>query len=230
MSPPWRVREAWGTVADLHAGSAALIHPPDRRRPARVVRVLHPTVRAVVLGSAQPESDVSLDAARVARTQVVRRRSGGGAVLVGPGLVVWIDVVVPAEDRLWEADVGRAFWWLGSAWVAALVEAGLPGAEMWAGGLVRSHWSGRVCFAGVGPGEVVMSGRKVVGMSQRRTRRGALFQCAVPILWDPASLLDLLTLNAAERAAGTTELGSAALGIGPAAAAPLVAALIDRLP
>ena len=230
MGPRWRVREEWGTVADLHAGSAALIHPPDRRRPARVVRVLHPTDRAVVLGSAQHESDVSLDAARAAGTGVVRRRSGGGAVLVGPGLVVWIDVVVPAEDRLWEADVGRAFWWLGSAWVAALVEAGLPGAEMWAGGLVRSRWSGRVCFAGVGPGEVVMSERKVVGMAQRRTRGGALFQCAVPILWDPASLLDLLTLNAAERAAGTTELGSAALGIGPAAAAPLVAALIDRLP
>jgi lipoate-protein ligase A len=230
MGPPWRVREEWGTVADLHAGSAALLDSPDGRPPTRAIRVLHPTDRAVVLGSAQPESDVSLDAARAAGTGVVRRRSGGGAVLVGPGLVVWIDVAVPAEDRLWEADVGRAFWWLGSAWVAALVEAGVRGAEMWVGGLVRSRWSGRVCFAGVGPGEVVMSGRKVVGMSQRRTRRGALFQCAVPVHWDPASLLDLLALNEAERAAGTTDLARAALGIGPAAAAPLVAALIDRLP
>ena len=230
MGPRWRVREEWGTVADLHAGSAALIHPPDRRRPARVVRVLHPTDRAVVLGSAQPESDVSLDAARVARTQVVRRRSGGGAVLVGPGLVVWIDVVVPAEDRLWEADVGRAFWWLGSAWVAALVEAGLPGAEMWAGGLVRSRWSGRVCFAGIGPGEVVMNGRKVVGMSQRRTRRGAGSQRTGTAHWNRAPLLDLLVLNAAERAAGTRDLATAAFGVGPAVAAPLVAALIDRLP
>ncbi len=230
MSPPWRVREEWGTVAGLLAGSAALLGSSDGRPPTRVVRVLHPTDRAVVLGSAQPESDVNLDAARSAGTGVVRRRSGGGAVLVGPGLIAWVDVVVPAEDDLWEADVGHAFWWLGLAWVFALGEAGVPGAEMWSGGLVRSRWSGRVCFAGVGPGEVVIGGRKVVGMSQRRTRRGALFQCAVPVLWDPASLLDLLALNAAERAAGTADLASAALGIGSAVAAPLVAALIDRLP
>jgi lipoate-protein ligase A len=230
VDPRWRVVEEWGKVADLHAGSAALLRPLDGQPAARVVRLLHPTGRAVVLGSAQPESDVNLEAARAAGTEVVRRRSGGGAVLVGPGLVTWVDVVVPAEDRLWEADVGHAFWWLGSAWVAGLADVGVPGAEMWGGGLVRSRWSGRVCYAGVGPGEVLLGGRKVVGMSQRRTRRGALFQCAVPVSWDPVDLLDLLAVTAAERSAGITELAGAAVGIGPAAAARLAAALLDRLP
>jgi lipoate-protein ligase A len=217
-------------VADLHAGSAALLGALDDQPAARVVRLLHPTDRAVVLGSAQPESDVNLKAARATGTEVVRRRSGGGAVLVGPGLVAWVDVIVPAEDPLSEADVGRAFWWLGSAWAAGLAEVGVPGAEMWGRGLVRSRWSGRVCFAGVGPGEVLTGGRKVVGMSQRRTRRGALFQCAVPVRWDPVALLDLLALTAAERSAGITELADAAVGIGPALAARLVAALLDHLP
>jgi hypothetical protein len=67
-------------------------------------------------------------------------------------------------------------------------------------------------------------------MSQRRTRRGALFQCAVPVRWDPVDLLDLLAMTVAERSAGITELAGAAVGIGPAAAARLVAALLDRLP
>jgi lipoate-protein ligase A len=224
------VVEEWGKVAALHAGSAALLRSLDDRPAARVVRVLHPTDRAVVLGSAQPESDVNRAAARAAGTGVVRRRSGGGAVLVGPGLVAWVDVVVPAEDRLSEADVGRAFRWLGSLWVAGLADVGVPDAEVWGGGLVRSRWSGRVCFAGVGPGEVLVGGRKVVGMSQRRTRRGALFQCAIPVRWDPVALLDLLAVTAAERSAGITELAGAAIGIGPARAARLVAALLDRLP
>jgi lipoate-protein ligase A len=230
MGPPWRVREEWGIVAELHAGSARLLGPGDGQAPARGVRVLHPTDRAVVLGSAQPESDIDLDAARAGGTEVVRRRSGGGAVLVGPGLITWVDLVVPARDPLWEADVGRAFWWLGTAWVAALADTGIPDAEMWQAGLVRSRWSGRVCFAGVAAGEVLVGGGKVVGMSQRRTRRGALFQCAAPVVWDPAPLLDLLALTPHERSAGAAELAGAAVGIGAAVAARLVPALIDRLP
>lgn len=36
-----------------------------------------------------------------------------------------------------------------------------------------------MCFAGVGAGEVLLDGRKVVGISQRRARDGARFQCVV---------------------------------------------------
>jgi lipoate-protein ligase A len=230
MGPLWRVREEWGQVAGLHAGSAGILSPGDARPASRTVRVLHPTDRALVLGSAQPESDINLDAARAAETEVVRRRSGGGAVLVAPGLVVWVDVVVPANDPLWEADVGRAFWWLGSAWVGALADTGIPDARMWEAGLVRSRWSRRVCFAGVGPGEVLVGGRKVVGISQRRTRRGALFQCAVPVVWEPAPLVGLLALTAPERSASLAELAGTAVGLGAAVAPRLVPALIDRLP
>ena len=46
-------------------------------------------------------------------------------------------------------------------------------------------WSKLVCFAGLGPGEVTVAGAKVVGMGQRRTRAGALFQCAALLEWAP---------------------------------------------
>jgi lipoate-protein ligase A len=230
MSPPWQVHEEWGKVADLHAASARLLSGASSEPPRRTVRVLHATDRAVVLGSAQPDSHVDVAAARALGTEVVRRRSGGGAVLVRPGLVIWIDVVVPADDRLWEADVGRAFWWLGSGWVAALADAGLDGADMWRGGLVRSRWSDRVCFAGVGAGEVTVGGRKAVGISQRRSRVGVLFQCAVPVTWDPKPLIDLLVLDPAERAAAVADLADAAVGVGSTVAGQLAPALLDRLP
>jgi lipoate-protein ligase A len=106
----------------------------------------------------------------------------------------------------------------------------MPGGEMWRGRLRQSNWSARVCFAGVGAGEVTVEGRKVVGISQRRTRRAALFQCAVPVVWDPTRLLDLLALDPAERATGTVALAEAAVGIGPTVAGRLVPALLDRLP
>ncbi|HEX6785774.1 MAG TPA: hypothetical protein VF076_01140, partial [Acidimicrobiales bacterium] len=57
---------------------------------------------------------------------------------------------------------------------------------------VRTPWSPLVCFSGLGPGEVHAGGRKVVGISQRRTRGWARFQCAAYLRWDPDALVALL--------------------------------------
>ncbi len=57
---------------------------------------------------------------------------------------------------------------------------------------VRTTWSELVCFAGIAPGEVLLDGVKLVGLSQRRTRRGARFQCAVNRRFDGDLLIELL--------------------------------------
>ena len=108
---------------------------------------------ALVLGSTQPDAVVDHEAAAARGVDVVRRRSGGGAVLVEPGGVVWVDVVIPPDDALWDEDVGRAAHWVGDAWAAALASAGVDGAAVHRGGLVTTAWSRLVCFAGVGAGE-----------------------------------------------------------------------------
>lgn len=166
----------------------------------RSVTFCEVTRPALVLGSTQPATDVDERAATAAGVQVVRRRSGGGAVLVEPGRLVWVDVVVPGGDPLWQPDVARAFWWLGEVWVAALLSLGTAGAAVHRGALVSSRWSGMVCFAGLGAGEVTGAGAgKLVGISQRRVREGSLFHCAVPLAWDPAAIAALLALDAATR-------------------------------
>jgi len=151
------------------------------------VRIIEVTGPALVLGSTQP--DVA-----ERNVPVVRRRSGGGAVLVRPGDVLWVDVLLPAGDPLWEDDVGRSFHWLGRAWVDALASLDVEGA--WHDGpLVCTPWCRQVCFAGLGPGEVTVDDRKVVGLAQRRTRAGALFQCAALLRWDPEEMARLLDLD-----------------------------------
>jgi lipoate-protein ligase A len=202
------------------------VSPPARR----VVRLCEATGPGLVLGSTQAWSDVDHDAAARAGLDVVRRRSGGGAVLVEPGGLVWVDVIVPRADALWHHDVGRAFWWLGEAWVAARAAVGVSGATAHRGGVVSSPWSSKVCFAGLGPGEVTVAGRKVVGMAQRRTRSAALFQCAVPLRWHPEPLLDVLALDGEERAAARSELGDAVEPVTGVGAAELEAALVRHLP
>ncbi|HET9690563.1 MAG TPA: hypothetical protein VFP61_05385 [Acidimicrobiales bacterium] len=224
MTPAWCHQRDEGPPADLHRRSAGAVAAPTRR----TVRELVPTGTAVVLGSAQRPSDV--DAGRVAGRgwTVARRRSGGAAVLVGPGQCRWVDVVVPAGDPLWEPDVGLGALWVGRAWVSALATAGLE-AEVWNGPMRASPWSRLVCFAGLAPGEVTVEGRKVVGVAQRRTRAGTLLQCALLERWAPAELLDVLALDPGARSTGAGDLAEAAMGVGDAAGT-IVDALLAELP
>ncbi len=279
---PWSLQRAVGRAGELHAASGRLLEGAGPG--GRIVRVLHAERPAVVLGAAQPGSDV--DAGRAARlgVDIARRRSGGGAVLVGPGESLWVDVAIPRGDPLWSDDVGTAMAWIGEAWVSALDAVGAGPAERWAGRLVSSPWSDKVCFAGVGPGEVLrppagaagspagvagspagrpqapsaaaarptpppparrpgvpfagrgLLGPKVVGISQRRTRAGALFQTAALLRWRPLDLLDVLVMEPAERARAADQLAGVAQAVGGArscggaAAGELLDAFLGALP
>ena len=223
MDVGWRVSELRGSAADLHGRAL-----PSSTGVARAVEVLVIERPALVLGSTQRMEEADLAAAAVLGVEVVRRRSGGGAVFLLPGQDLWVDITIPRTDPLWDDDVAASFHWLGRAWSAALGAVGLDGV-VHTGRSRTSAWSRRVCFAGVGAGEVLVNGRKAVGLAQRRTRDAARFQCAVLRAWDPVTLLGLLALGELERANGLVELADVATGVdvGPSA---LLDALRPALP
>lgn len=185
---PWAVERAKGGAGILHSRGMP-------RVPQRTVVFAEVDEPAFVLGSTQPETDVEPGAAARLGVRVVRRSSGGGGVLLEPAGQVWADVFVPRGDPRWDDDVARATWWLGDAWASALLSLGVTAAEVHRGAMVKTLLSSRVCFAGLGPGEVTVGGAKAVGISQRRTREGALFQCAVPLGWDTLTYAELLALD-----------------------------------
>jgi hypothetical protein len=92
----------------------------------------------------------------------------------------WIDLWLPTGTVGVPDDVRGSMMWAGERWLAALPDRP-AGADrtLHRGGLVSSAWADLVCFAGVGPGEVLVDGRKLVGLSQRRTRHGARIQGVV---------------------------------------------------
>ncbi|MGH3579451.1 MAG: lipoyl protein ligase domain-containing protein, partial [Mycobacterium sp.] len=183
MPHGWRVEQRTGDAATLHASWPAVAARPGER----ALAICRATASALVLGSTQPESIVDGARAEAGGIAVARRRSGGGAVLVTPEDPVWIDAWVPAGDPLWRDDVGRGFDWLGDAWVEALGRSGIEGlVARRQGRAACTRWSGLVCFGGVATGEVVTGdGRKVVGLAQRRDRRGSWFHGACVLRWDP---------------------------------------------
>jgi lipoate---protein ligase len=211
MPGEWRVEERIADAASLHASWPAALADPAHR----AVAVCRVTDTALVLGSTQPEAVVDRFRAHRAGVSVVHRSSGGGAVLVAPGEPVWVDVWLPAGDPLWNREVDRAFDWLGQAWVEALERSGITGVSAHRRGYVAcTRWSSLVCFGGVGTGEVVTAdGRKVVGLAQRRNRRGAWFHGACMLRWDPVPLVGLLALDPDERMAATSGLRAAVAGV-----------------
>ena len=216
---------AWEVV--VQRGDAAWLHgeglvTPDRR----IARVAVAEAPAVVLGSSQA-------APSGGPLVVCRRRSGGGAVLVRRGDPVWIDVCIPRGDELWLDDVRRAAWWVGETWATALGSLGAVGLTVHRGPMVRTEWSSAICWAGIGAGEVLTGdGAKVVGISQRRTHAGAIFQCAAYLRYKPDPLLAAMRLDhdagavAAVRGSG---VGLGALGVA-ASASEVVDSVIAALP
>ena len=158
----------------------------------------HVTEPALVLGSTQrDESIVALDVCAAEGVDVVRRRSGGGAVLLVPGEVVWFDVVIP-NGRVpgLGGDVHAPMLWLGRH-LAGIVGPLLSGEVRVSGpAMITTAWSNLICFDGFGPGEVLLDGRKLVGISQRRTRAAARLQCCWYRSYDPTHLPRLLAPTA----------------------------------
>lgn len=184
-------------VIERWRGNAASLHqrpmPVDARRRVSVLEVTRP---AIVLGSRSPDLSTSVHG----DVDLTTRRSGGGAVWVEPGNSTWLDVFVPAGDALAEADIGLAFLWLGEALERAVASLGVAG-HLHRGAHRPGPDHGLVCFEGVGAGEVLIGDRKLIGISQRRTRAGSRFQCVWYRHWTLGALADAVGPLIAERAA-----------------------------
>lgn len=182
-----------GSAGELHEVIPAI---EDRI----VVSLCRPDAPALVIGSRQSDQVWSLAGGPLGVKDIVRRRSGGGAVFVDPERSVWIDVLAPTALGRFGADVRSAMVEMGTIWRSAFVALGAaPGRlVVHAGGMETDSWGELLCFSGIGPGEVLVDGAKLVGLSQRRTRSLLRFQCQVHRV-DPT---DALIAMVGERPSG----------------------------
>ncbi len=208
-----------GTVGELHGLE------PDPGAD-RQVWLMSPLDTALVLGSAQRTEIAAGRGSQEAR--VVRRRSGGGAVMVVPDDSVWIDVVIGRADPLWDDDVNRAPIWLGQVWVAALASLGLARGRV-VDRYQPGSWGRLACFASRGPGEVLVGGAKAVGVSQRRTQATTRFQTLIYRRWDPEELVARLAVSPGQREGLRVAMVSAACPV-EAQSDEVFAAFLTSLP
>ena len=167
----------------------------------------------LVLGSTQPAALVAKSQLAYWDVEAVRRRGGGGAVLLKGGDHLWIDAWVPRADPLWTADVSEAAVRIGAWWRDGMQTFGVDDLELHEGRAKPGELGELVCFAGRGPGEVFHQGRKVVGLSQWRCREGTLFSTCAYAHWEPRPLLNLVHMGQNVRDGLVRDLLELAVGL-----------------
>ena len=147
------------------------------------------------LGYGQRLSDVDFDRLRAFGWDVVRRPTGGRAILHADELTY--SVTLPAGHPLADGGVVDSYRRLSAALMAALVLLGARGAPARRDG--PSGASGPVCFETPAHYEITVNGRKLVGSAQIRRRGGILQHGSLPLMGDVARICDALAYPDDER-------------------------------
>lgn len=153
------------------------------------VRVSVLSDRSVSVGVGVPTTSPALERARADGRTVVRRRSGGTAVLHAPGDVAW-SLVLPRDDPRVGRAFARSYGRLGEGVVRFLHACG-----------VTARWSAPLAvvpeYCLLGPrGEVLtVSGRVLGGAAQHLAGRALLHHGILPRTVDRAALGQLFGLS-----------------------------------
>lgn len=135
-------------------------------RSLRLVRFYGWSPPAVSLGYHQPASDLDLPACLRAGFEVVRRPTGGRAVLHRDEFTY--SVIAPESDPLAQGGVLESYRRIAAGLLAGLERLGVR-AGMSRSALPQGSAHGAaLCFAAAGRYEITAGGRKLIGSAQRR--------------------------------------------------------------
>jgi lipoate-protein ligase A len=178
----WRlINSGFQTGAMNMALDEALLHSVADGDSPPVLRFYRWKPATVTLGYAQSvHSDLDLDVCRQFGLDVVRRSTGGRAVLHDQE--VTYSVIAPLNTDLFGNSVLDCYRAISEVLQKTLVQLGLP-AQLVPGKPRTGHdnSSKAVCFSTPSQYELVINGRKVAGSAQRRYGQAFLQHGSVPV-------------------------------------------------
>lgn len=140
------------------------------------------------LGYSQPFSDVDLTRLGSRGWDVVRRPTGGRAILHTDELTY--SVIGPKSDPRLEGSLMDSYRRLSGALFTALDKLGLP-VEVHSGKNPLAHHQ-PVCFENPSDFEITVNGKKIIGSAQARKKVGILQHGSLPLAGDLTRITDAL--------------------------------------
>jgi lipoate-protein ligase A len=145
------------------------------------------------LGYAQPFADVDLPLLRARGWDLVRRPTGGRAILHTDELTY--SVTAPAEDPHTSGTVLESYNRIARALLIALQELGLPVQIEEHAAQASGGPANPVCFEVPSSYEITVTGRKLVGSAQARRKEGVLQHGSLPLSGDLARITQVLVFQ-----------------------------------
>jgi len=156
------------------------------------------------LGRNQPLADVDLEACQEAGIDVIRRPTGGRAILHTDELTY--SVALSQSDPRATGDVVESYRRLGEGLLAGLRMLEVDAIQA-VGQQKPARELSAVCFETPSDYEITVGGRKLIGSAQWRARGAVLQHGTLPLRGKIERIVDYLTLAASERVAQRKALG-----------------------
>ena len=180
--------DSW-TIETKHS-ETALAHEANLEEWQKpTIWIIEPKDTCLVLGKSQRgRAFLDLNYLEEQNINLTVRQSGGGAVLVSPEDMLWVDIFIPQGSKFWIPDIAKASIGIGTIWHEALKRLDIE-CSLFEQKFTRSEASDLICFISRAAGELFVKNRKILGISQRRSKFGTRFQCALIINWKPEQMI-----------------------------------------
>lgn len=182
LTPP--AHGAWNMAVD-----EALLESIGRGESLPVLRLFAWQPACLSLGYAQSIRDVDMQRLTARGWEVVRRLTGGRAILHVDELTY--SVIAPVDEPRVAGSVLESYQRLAKALVLAVSSLGLP-VEMEENATPASGAKGPVCFEVPSAYEIVVAGKKLVGSAQARKKEGVLQHGTFPLHGDLTRITEAL--------------------------------------
>jgi lipoyl(octanoyl) transferase len=196
-------RATWRLIADREADGADNMAVDEAILGSVVAGNSPPTLRfyawsppCLSLGRNQPLADADLAACRAAGIDVVRRPSGGQAVLHADELTY--SAILMQTDSRSEGGVLEAYRRISDGLLLGLEALGVAAIQA-VGQRGGNHTTTPICFETPSEYEITVGGRKLVGSAQWRSRGGVLQHGSLPLFGDLTRIVRYVVMEEGER-------------------------------
>jgi len=174
ITPP--ARGAWNMAVD-----EAILEHAGRGDVLPTLRLYAWEPACLSLGHAQPFADVDIVRLRAYGWEVVRRMTGGRAILHTDELTY--SVTGPADEPRLTGSILESYNRLANALMAAVQDLSLS-VEMKEGKADANGQTNPVCFEVPSTYEITVDGKKLIGSAQARRKEGVLQHGSLPLTGD----------------------------------------------
>jgi lipoate-protein ligase A len=184
----------------------AILESIGRGASLPILRLYAWTPACLSLGVAQPFADVDTARLRARGWDVVRRITGGRAILHTDELTY--SVIGPAENPILAGSVLESYNRIAKALLRAVQELGmLVEIKEAVGQVANLSKSNPICFEVPSTYEITVNGKKLIGSAQARRKEGVLQHGSLPLVGDLGRITDALSFaDESARADAATRL------------------------